>query len=462
MNCLMDRAVSPLEPLFRPRGIAVLGASADPDHLAHRPLSYLARTGFPGQIYPVNPRHDQIGDLRCYPDLASVPGPVDVALISLAATRLPGALAECAAHGVGLAVILSAGVDPSLCPPDGLAVMGPNSMGFFDAHGPVAATWNSTLDIVSAGPIQPGPIGMIAQSGGLAGAVLNRLLDRGVGVSQAFFTGEERYLDTCDFLELLLDNPATRVVMLIVEGLRRPLRFLELARQARERGVPLLAYKLARSSRSAVAALAHTGILAGQRRVQRAAFRQVGIVEAETLDDLVDLAVLFAASPGPTGGRVAAVTTSGGAAILVSDLCDELDLELPAPSEPTAASLRALLPPYAEIANPLDVTAGVPEATQLRVLAHLAADPRVDVVIPITTMIGGRAKLADRARGLAEIAPTLGKPLLSCWLGGSLADEGLSILRQAGRPYFLSIDACLRAVSAAREYHSRRSRWISH
>ena len=452
-----------LDPnLVTPRGIAVLGAAADPEHLAHRPLKYLARTGFGGAIYPVNPRRARIGDLRCYPDLPSVPDPVDLALISLAAERVPAALEACAARGVGLAVVLSAGLAPDLRPPEGLAVMGPNSMGFLDAHARVAATWNSTLDVVpQGGAVRVGPVGLVAQSGGLGGAVLNRLLDRGAGVSRAFFSGEERFLDTCDFLELLLDDPETGVIVLLLEGLRRPLRFLELARRARERGIPLVAFKLARSARSATAALAHTGMLAGQRRVQQVAFRQVGILEAETLDELVDLAVLFAAHRGPIGGRPAVFTTSGGAAILAQDLCDAHGLELPALAEPTAHALRALLPPYAAIANPLDVTAGVPEANLLRVLAHLAEDPAVDVVVTINTMIGGRARLAERARGLIRLAPELPKPLLACWLGGSLAEDALTILRDAGQPSFLSLEACLGAVAAAREYHARRSPWIS-
>ncbi|MBA2446450.1 MAG: CoA-binding protein [Chloroflexi bacterium] len=447
--------------LLRPRGIAVLGASGDPERLGHRPLKYLAATGFAGAVYPVNPRRERIGDLRCYPDLASVPDPVDLALISLAADQVPGALNACAARGVGMAVILSADLPPDLRPPEGLLVMGPNSMGFLDAHAPVAATWNSTLDL---GTVRAGSVGLIAQSGGLGGAVLNRLLDRGIGISQAFFSGEERFLDTCDLLELLLDDAATGLIVLLVEGLRRPTRFLELARRAREREVPLIAFKLARSPRSAVAALAHTGMLAGRRRVQQAAFRQVGIVEAETLDVVVDLAVVFAqtpAKPTPFGGRLAVFTTSGGAAILAQDVCDSLGLELPPPSAETVEALRPLLHPWTPIANPLDVGAGLPEGDLLRALATLAADPRIDVVVSINTMIGGRAKLAERARGLLDLAAELPKPLLTCWLGGSLSEEALTILRDAGRPHFLSVEACLGALRAAREYHRRRSLWIS-
>jgi acyl-CoA synthetase (NDP forming) len=448
--------------LLHPRGIAVLGASADPERLGHRPLKYLAGTGFAGAVYPVNPRRERIGDLRSYPDLASVPDPVDLALISLAAEQVPDALDACAARGVGLAVILSAGLPPDLRLPEGLIVMGPNSMGFLDARAPVAATWNSTLDL---GTVRAGSVGLIAQSGGLGGAVLNRLLDRGVGISQAFFSGEERFLDTCDFLELLLDDAATGAIVLLVEGLRRPTHFLDLARRARERGVPLIAFKLARSPRSAEAALAHTGMLAGRRRVQQAAFRQVGIVEAETLDEVVDLTVVFAArapaTPTPFGERLAVFTTSGGAAILAQDVCDSLGLELPPPSAATVEALRPLLYPWTPIANPLDVGAGLPEGDLLRALATLAADPQIDVLIPINTMIGGRAKLAERARGLLDLAAVLPRPLLTCWLGGSLSEDALTILRDAGRPHFLSVEACLGALRAAREYYRRRSLWTS-
>jgi acetate---CoA ligase (ADP-forming) len=444
--------------IFHPRTIAVLGASPDPGQLGHRPLSYLARTGYAGSVYPVNPRHAQIGDLPCYPDLESVPERVDVALIGLAASRVGDALKACAARGVRLAVVLSAGVPPDLTPPDGLVVMGPNSMGFLANRGPIAATWNSALDL---GVIKRGHVALIAQSGGLGGTVLNRLADRGVGVSWAFWSGEERFLDTCDLLEMLLQGSDTRFLVLLLEGIRRPRRFVELATRARERGVPILAFKLARSPRSAAVALAHTGILAGQRRVQQAAFRQVGIVESERLDDLIDLAVLFSSHAQPLGGRVAALTTSGGAGILLADVADELGLELPRLADDTVDALRSILPPYVSIENPLDITAGLPESVMLGALSVLARDPGVDVVVPLNTMIGGALKLAERARGLIELAPSLPKPLLSCWLGGSLSADGVALIRDAGFPYFLSIEGCLHALAAARSYHARRSTWIS-
>jgi acyl-CoA synthetase (NDP forming) len=444
--------------IFRPRTIAVLGASPDPGQLGHRPLSYLARTGFAGSVYPVNPRHPQIGDLRCYPDLESVPEQVDVALVGLAANRVGDALEACAARGVRLAVVLSAGVPDDLTPPDGLTVMGPNSMGFLANRGPIAATWNSTLDL---GVIKTGHVALVAQSGGLGGTVLNRLADRGVGVSWAFWSGEERFLDTCDLLEMLLQDSDTRVVVLLLEGVRRPRHFIALAARARERGVPILAFKLARSPRSAAVALAHTGILAGRRRVQQAAFRQVGILEAERLDDLIDLAVLFSTHAQPLGGRIAALTTSGGAGILLADVADQLGLELPRPADDTVDALRAILPPYVSIENPLDITAGLPESVMMGTLSALARDPGIDLIVPLNTMIGGAAKLTQRARGLIELAPSLPKPLLSCWLGGSLSTEGVTLIRDADLPYFLSIEGCLHALAAARSYHARRPVWIS-
>ncbi|MFN8524930.1 MAG: CoA-binding protein [Chloroflexota bacterium] len=439
---------------FRPRGIAIVGASSDPASLGHRPFGYLARTGYTGQIYPVNPNRDSIAGWRCYPDLASVPDPVDHAMISVAAARVPAALADCAARGIALATLLSSGVAADVTPPDGLRVIGPNSMGFFNAHDGVAATWNSALDLDR---IPAGPVALIAQSGGLGGAVLNRLVDRGVGVGYTFWSGEERFVDTTEYLEMLLDEPRISVVVLLIEGIRNAGRFLELARAYQRRGKPLVAYKLARAAQSREAALAHSGILTGERRVQQAAFQQFGIIEAADVDELCDHAALLSMSREPMGDHLAAVTTSGGAGILISDVAEGLGLRLPTLDGRVQETLRAILPSYATIANPLDVTAGLPEDTVMAALRTLARDPGVDVVLKVNTMIGGAARLSARAEALIENTPSLGKPLLSVWLGGSLSDGGREILRQAGVPHFISVEGCLRAVSAAAAWHRRRT-----
>jgi acetate---CoA ligase (ADP-forming) len=445
--------------LFSPRGIAILGASAEPDKLAHRPLAYLRRHGFPGAVYPINPHRAEILGWPCSPDLAAVDGPIDVALVSLAAPSVPAALQACAARGVPLAVVLTSGLDPDLAVPPGLLMMGPNSMGFIDARRGITASWSASLERPS---IRPGRVGFITQSGALGGSVLNRLQDRGVGLSFAFLTGNEAQLDTCDLLRFLLDDSDTEVVALLIEGLRRPRRFLALATLALERRKPLIVLKLARAAASTALALAHTGQLAGTIETYRAAFRQHGVVDVGGLDELVDTTALFARTPLPAGNGLGVVGSSGGVAVHVTDLCQELGLPLPPLAEATRADVAALLPPYAPPpTNPLDVTAGVSEAMVFGPLERIARDPAIDVVLNVVTMLSGPGRTRQRAEGLRAARERIGKPLVSCWLTGSLADEGIATLAEADLPYSTDLTLCLRGIKALADYAARLARPIS-
>jgi acetate---CoA ligase (ADP-forming) len=444
--------------LFSPRGIAILGASAEPGKLAHRPLAYLRRHGYRGAVYPINPHREAILGWPCYRDLAAVDGPVDVALVSVAASSVPAALRACAERGVRLAVVLTSGLEPDVAAPPGLLVMGPNSMGFLHARRQVAATWSASLDLPTT---KAGRVGLVLQSGALGGAVLNRLQDRGVGVSYVFWSGNEAWLGTCHLLRFLLDDPETEVVTLLIEGLRRPREFLTLAARALERRKPLIALKLGRTPASTALALAHTGQVAGSIQTYRAAFRQHGVVAVDSLDELVEATALFARAPLPAGDGLGVVGSSGGGSVLVTDLCAGLGLRLPALAEATRAELAALLPSYAPPpSNPLDVTAGQSDAVLFAALERLAADPAVALLLNVITMPGAPGRAGERAEGLAAARARLGKPLVSCWLAGSLADEGTAALAAADQPYSTDLALCLRGLKALCDYHARTARPI--
>lgn len=450
-----DEIILPAD-LFSPQTIAILGASGEPDKLAHRPLQYLRRLGYGGAVYPVNPRRAEILGWRCYRNLDEISGPIDAALISLPAPLVPAALHACAERGVRLAVVLSSGVELSTLARSDLLVMGPNSMGFLNARDRVAASWSSSLDLPA---IRPGRVALIAQSGGLGGSILNRLQDRGVGISYAFWSGNEAQLDACHLVRFLLDDPETSVVALLIEGLRRPRRFLELAALALERRKPIVALKLARTPAAANLAIAHTGILAGASRGYRAAFRQYGVVEVQSLDELVDTAALFARVPLPDGDGLGVITSSGGATVLVTDLCQDLGLRLPDFAPETKADLAAMLPPYApEPTNPLDITAGLSEEALFAPLERMARDPSIDVVLNVVTMIGGAGRLRDRAEGLIAARARVAKPVVSCWTAGSLARAGLELLAEADLPFYTAPEACLRGIKALFDYRRRATR----
>jgi acetate---CoA ligase (ADP-forming) len=462
-----------LDPeLFSPRSIAILGASGERGKLAHRPLEYLRRLGYSGVVYPINRNRVEIEGWRCRADLGDVDGPIDVALISLAAPMVPDALRACAERGVKLAVVLSSGVEMSPQPdpsagsgqaplPQGegipsLLVMGPNSMGFLNTRKRVAASWSSSLDLPA---LRSGRVGLISQSGGLGGSVMNRLQDRGVGTSHVFWSGNELRLDACHLLEFLLNDDETAVVALLIEGFRRPRRFLELAELALKRRTPLVALKLAQTPASRPLAIAHTGILAGAAAGYRAAFRQYGVVEVDSLDELVDTAALFARTPLPPGAGLGVVSSSGGASVMVTDLCHKLGLRLPDLAPRTRDELAAMLPAYApRPTNPLDITAGLSEKALFGPLEKLANDPGVDVVLNVVTMIGGADRLRERAEGLIDATSRVSKPIVSCWTAGSLADDGLALLAEADLPFYTAPEACLRGLKALFDYGQRLDR----
>jgi acyl-CoA synthetase (NDP forming) len=439
--------------IFSPRSIAILGASGERGKLAHRPLEYLRRLGYSGAVYPINPNRGEIEGWTCRAHLADVDGPIDVALISLAAPMVPDALRACAEHGVKLAVVLSSGAEAETPPPPGLLTMGPNSMGFFHTREKVAASWSSSLDLPT---LRKGRVGLIAQSGGLGGSILNRLQDRGVGTSYAFWSGNELQIDACHLLEFLLNDADTVVIALLIEGFRRPGRFLELAELALERGKPIVAMKLAQAPASRPLAVAHTGILAGTAASYRAAFRQHGVVEVDSLDELVDTAALLARTPLPTGDGLGVISSSGGATVLITDLCQRLGLRLPALAAETRADLGVMLPSYApEPTNPLDITAGLSEQALFEPLERLAKDHGVDLVLNVVTMIGGSDRLRERAEGLVTASRRVSKPVVSCWTAGSLADEGLKLLAEADLPFYTAPEACLRGLKGLFDYRQR-------
>ena len=430
--------------------MAILGASTDPTKLGHRPLHYLKHHGFAGEVFPINPRGGEVLGWRCYPSLPAVGGPVDAALISLPAQMVPAALEECAELGVPLAVVLTAGVDPSLRAPDGMWVLGPNSMGFLNAEQRLGAVWSASLFLDQ---VRAGSVGLISQSGSLGGSLLNRLHDKGSGFSYAFWTGNESFVDTCHLLEFLLRNERTRVIAILAEGFRRPRRLLELAELGLELGKPIVVLKLAQQPAASAMTVAHTGILAGAARTWHAAFRQYGLVEANGLDDLVDKTALFERVEPPAGESLAVVSSSGGISLMATDLCQELGIELAPLAEQTKRDLKALVPPYApEPDNPLDITAGLPESTLFACLARLAEDPCVDLLLNAPSMLGDSARMRVRAEGLIGAKEQVSKPIVSCWTAGSLADAGLALSAQAQRPYYTSLERCLGGIKSLFEY----------
>jgi acyl-CoA synthetase (NDP forming) len=451
--------VGRLRQFLAPKAIAIAGCPGDLSRPGARPLVYLLRHGFPGAIYPVNPRHTEIGGLPAFPSLADCPSPPDMVWIGVPAADVAGVLEQATAIGARSAVILSAGFGETgaagraeqrrilaRAREAGIALMGPNTLGYVNCWDRVALTFSSVGDVAA---LLPGALGIASQSGALGGALLNRAIDRRVGVSAMISTGNEADITVSEALEHFAEDERTRAVALVVEGIRDGERFKAAARRLLEAGKPVVAMKLGRSRAGALNALTHTGALAGSARAWEAVCAHLGIVEARSFEDLTDAGGFLARGPRLGGRRVAVVSSSGGAAIMTADELERGGFTLPRLSAPTLRAFAPLLPSYALTRdNPVDVTAGLPEDRFGQVLAAVAADPRVDAVIVTVTMATG-ARATERARRVVQLSGETDKPVVVCWMAGGLAGEGVQILDDGGVSCFHSPRGAVFALAAA-------------
>jgi acyl-CoA synthetase (NDP forming) len=441
--------------LLHPRSVAIVGASADPEKLTGRPVAYLQKHGFAGEIYPINPRYGTIAGLTCYPDVKSLPRPPDVGLVLLGAEMAADAVRQLAAAGTAAAVVLASGFaeagpggharqEALRAAAGAMRVLGPNTIGLVNLTDRITLSASGALEIAE---FQAGNIAVISQSGGILGSLLSRAAGRGIGLSKLIATGNEADIEAADCIEALIDDPATSTIALYLEGLRNPGRFRAVAERAAAAGKPLVVFKVGRSESGARSAVSHTGALAGSDRIYDALFRQVGAVRAATFSDLLDIPMALAARRAPGGRRVAIVTSTGGAATLVADACGLAGLDLPPPDPATAERLVGLNIRDAVLdRNPIDVTlAGVRPELFRQVIDALSASPSYDAVI----MIVGSSGLArpDIVAGpVIEALPRLTKPLL-VYVSPD-APNIIKHLNSHGVPAFAAPESCAVALAA--------------
>ncbi|MBU2407881.1 MAG: CoA-binding protein, partial [Gammaproteobacteria bacterium] len=302
-----------ISTLLKPRSVAIIGASGDPAKTAGRPVAYLMKHAFSGDIYPVNPKLDRIAGLACYPDIASLPAVPDVAVVLLGAQRAHLAVRELAALGTQAAIVLASGYTEAgeegalrqrqlLEAAGPMRLLGPNTIGLVNLSDNIVLSASGALEMDE---FRAGSIGVVSQSGGILGALLSRASARGIGLSKLISTSNEVDLEIADFIDALVDDDATRVISLYVETVRNPARFRAAALRAAAAGKPIVAFKIGRSEAGAQAAVSHTGALAGADRMYDALFRQTGVIRAQTFGDLLDIPVALATGRVLRGSRVA-------------------------------------------------------------------------------------------------------------------------------------------------------------
>lgn len=449
--------------LLKPRSVAVIGASADPSRTAGRPVSYLSKHGFGGAIYPVNPKMGEIGGLKCYPDVSSLPETPDVGIVLLGAERAHLAVRDLAARGAAAAIVLASGYTETgeqgarrqqqlIEAAGSMRILGPNTIGLVNLTDGIVLSASGALEM-DRFPV--GSIGVVSQSGGILGSLLSRAAARGIGLSKLVSTSNEVDLELADFIDALADDEATRVIALYVETVRNPERFRTAALKAARAGKPVVAFKVGRSEAGAKAAVSHTGALAGADRMYDALFRQTGVIRAQAFGDLLDIPAALATGRKLRGNRVAILTSTGGAGTLVSDSLGVSGFETPAPDAGTAAALRALQTgDHAALdRNPIDVTLAGLQPDLLRgAIQALLASPGYDA---LTIVVGssGVAMPELMAGAIQDCLPLSDKPVIA--YVSPHAPEASALLTQGGVPAFAAAESCAAALGGMLQ----ASRW---
>ncbi|MDI9619322.1 MAG: CoA-binding protein [Candidatus Nezhaarchaeota archaeon] len=442
--------------LFHPSSIAVVGASTNSAKLGHAIVRSLCALGYRGRVYAVNPKLAGQKLLGCeaYAKVSDIPDELDLAIVSVGAASSIQVLRECAARGVKSAVVLSAGFSESfgdegrrmeleirrIAEESGMAVVGPNCQGIVS----VSEGIYTFPEIEACGGV--GEISAILHSGSLTAALVSIANKRGFYLNKAVSTGNEAASTLNDFLEYFLEDPETKVIALYIEQVRDGRRFMELCKSA---GKPIVALKVGRSEAGRLAAKSHTAALAGSIEVWNAVCRQAGVIQASTFEELYDLSMALAAPMQPRGNRVGIVTSPGGPSVIAADMCGELGLAVPRLSRNTVEELRRVLPSYAAVANPVDMTASALEDLSLyrQVLSIVASDGNVDALLVIALLMNH----STIARAIAEAAREIDKPIVVVWMSFFREDdllEAVKILGERRIPNYFGPERAVKAISS--------------
>ncbi len=441
---LPPRAAS-LAPFFNPTGVAVIGASRDPAKLSYGVMRNLLdpATGFPGPVYPVNPKADEVLGLRCYPDIATVPDPVELAVLLIPAAHVPATIEACGRRGLKAAVVISGGfreVGPEgaareremveIAARYGLRIMGPNGIGVIDTATPINTTF------VRGMPARGG-IAFLSQSGALCGGVIDWAVGRAIGFSKLLSVGNEADVNETDIIPYLAADAASKVLALYLEDVKGGPAFVEALREAAARK-PIVILKSGRTSSGQAATASHTGALAGAHDAFRAACRRAGAVEVETVEGLFHAALALEQQPAPEGNRIAILTNSGGPAALAADRLEERGLALARTSQTVRATLAATLHPEAQTGGPVDMLGGADEAAYGAALRLVLADPACDgvLVILVPQILVDPVKVVEAIAAAAQAQPAPAKPVLLCLMGEASLGDAQVAARAARLPAY--------------------------
>ncbi len=440
-----------LHPLFMPRSVVVFGASEKEDSVAGILFRNLRKSGFTGHVYPINPKHEQLYGERCYASTDELPETPELALIATPAPSIPAILEACGARGIRHAVVLSAGfreVGPAgvaleeavqaAAKKHGIRFIGPNCLG---VQRP-SIGFNATF---SQGATLSGDLALVSQSGALCTAMLDWAEANGIGFSSVISTGASADLDFGEILDYLAYDPATKGILMYIEGIRDARRFMS-ALRATARIKPVVLVKVGRHEAGSKAVASHTGALVGSDSVFDALVRRAGVVRVTSITQLFSSARALSSHIKPTGGRLAIVTNGGGPGVMATDRAVDLGVTLAELSPETLGKLNLALPPNWSHSNPVDV---IGDATAARYRATMEAcleDKNIDGVLVMLTP-QAMTRPTEAAEAVVEVAKNSSKPVIACWMGEAQVAEGRRRFVEAGIPNFSTPEPAVEVFS---------------
>jgi acetate---CoA ligase (ADP-forming) len=454
-----------LEPLLRPRSLALVGVSRKPHTIGSALLRNLSEEGFRGPIFLVNPNVDRIGDREVYPTVQAIGQAVDLAVIAVPAAAMEATIEDCIAAGVRSAVIISAGFAEASVEgaalqnrilarirEAGMRVVGPNCMGILNTDPDVRlhATFAPTSP-------RRGNVAMASQSGALGLAILGLADTLGLGLSSFVSLGNRADVSNNDLLAYWGDDPSTGVILLYLESVGNPRKFARIAPLVARRK-PIVAVKSGRSAAGTRAVSSHSASLANRDVAVDALFEQTGVIRTNTLQELFDIAMLLSTQPLPQGDRIGIITNAGGPAVLLADACEARGLTVPELPEETQQRLSAFLPRQAAVGNPVDLIAAATPEQYARAIEVVGGSPHVDAlaILHIPPLPGGADPIARAiATAVGRLPPE--KPVITVFLPTGQAPQALAAGPRGALPCYAFPENAAHALAAAR----RRARWLA-
>jgi acetyl coenzyme A synthetase (ADP forming)-like protein len=455
-----------LEKLFNPASVAIVGATPKEGKVGRAILENFINR-FRGRVYPVNPSYSEVLGLKCYKSISELPETPDLVVIAIPAPGVPAVLREAAARGVSAAIVISGGFRETGTPEGerlereleeisrtyGIRIVGPNCIGIYD-------NWSGVDTYFVSKMKRPprGYVGFISQSGAFAAALMDWMAYHNLGVSRAISYGNKVDVDDVDLLDYLGEDDKTRVILIYIEGLKpgRGRKFIEVAKKVVKKK-PILVYKAGKTSRGGLAAASHTAAMAGEYGVYRAAFKQAGVIEVESFDEMMDAVRIFLHQPSMRGNRVYILTDAGGIGVMLTDALTSVGLEVPRTPSDLKEELKRILPPHCIVENPIDLTGDTDDERYIRVLDVLVEKPYVDaiVVVALPQVPGIKGTFVDH---IVKLKSEYEKTIVALTIGSEASLEVARRLEENSVTVFESPERLAKALKALYTYSMIKSR----